>query len=66
MKARTQATASARRFPCTLTFGLSAAGLLLLLPSSLDRAAARQVRENELTAHEWGTFTSTSDPMVKP
>ena len=62
MKARTQATASARRFPCTLIFGLIAAGLLFLLSSSLDRAAARQVRENELTAHEWGTFTSIAGP----
>ena len=62
MKARTPATASARLFPCALTFGLIAAGLLFLLSSSLDRAAAREVPENELTAHEWGTFTSIIGP----
>jgi hypothetical protein len=47
-------------------FSLIAAVLLFMLTCSLGHASANQLGENELTAHEWGTFTSISGPDGHP
>ena len=39
-----------------------AVALLFLLSSFLLRVSAKQISENDLTAHEWGTFTSIAGP----
>ena len=61
MKVLTAAAASARFFRCTVIFGLVTTTLIALHFSSSGQVSAGQVRENGLTTHEWGTFTSVSD-----
>ncbi len=57
-------TGAARRRPlhhflplCFLT-----AALFFVLPVSMRQANAKQLPENDLTVHEWGTFTSIAGP----
>ncbi|HXX16146.1 MAG TPA: hypothetical protein VEJ47_14690 [Candidatus Eremiobacteraceae bacterium] len=51
---------SARR-PCAL-YPVIAAAILFAFLLSLHISGAQQVPENDLTVHEWGTFTSISGP----
>jgi hypothetical protein len=46
--------------------GLVATAMLFALTLSLRRASAKQLDGNDLTAHEWGTFTSISGPDGRP
>lgn len=45
-----------------LVFVAVTVAVVLALPFSMRFASARQVSENELTVHEWGTFTSIAGP----
>jgi hypothetical protein len=45
-----------------LPFCFLAVALFFMLPSSPPHADAKQVPEDDLTVHEWGTFTSIAGP----
>lgn len=51
-----------RSVPCTVLFATTASAILFTLFFALRHAAAKQAPENELTVHEWGTFTSIAGP----
>jgi hypothetical protein len=57
-------TATTRQWLLRHIFSLCffAAALLFALSFSLRHANAKQVPENDLTVHEWGTFTSIAGP----
>ncbi|MGB7726810.1 MAG: hypothetical protein WBL50_02175 [Candidatus Acidiferrum sp.] len=47
-------------------FSLIAAAILFTPTFSLRHASAKQLAADDLTAHEWGTFTSISSPDGRP
>jgi len=56
-------TATTRQWLLRHIFSLCfAAAFLFVLSFSLRHANAKQVPENDLTVHEWGTFTSIAGP----
>jgi hypothetical protein len=58
-------TTGAARLRLTLHFSrlcFLAATLFLAIPFSMRHANAKQIPENDLTVHEWGTFTSIAGP----
>jgi hypothetical protein len=61
----TQTTKGAASVRLLSHFGLaslSAAAILFALTFSLRHASAKQIAQNDLTVHEWGTFTSIEGP----
>ena len=67
MNPTTKRGAVSLRFPSHFVpFGVIAAAILFIFTFSLGRALAKQLAENDLTAHEWGTFTSISSPDGRP
>ena len=59
--------ASPRRLlPHSIGFTLIATAILFTLTFSLRHAWAKQLPADDLTAHEWGTFTSISGPDGRP
>jgi hypothetical protein len=62
MKSRKTAPASRRPISHFLPLSIFVAGFVAALSFSLLHADAKQLSENDLTVHEWGTFTSIAGP----
>ena len=58
MKSGTTGSACSRLLSHTSLFCLTTAAILIVLTLSLRHAIAKQITDNDLTVHEWGTFTS--------
>jgi len=58
MKSRATGAAQSWLLSHTSLFCLTTAAILIVLTLSLRHAAAKQTTDNDLTVHEWGTFTS--------
>lgn len=62
MKPRTPGAARARLLHRSIPVCLVVPVIFFTLSLSLRHASAKQTLENDLTAHEWGTFTSIAGP----
>ncbi|MGB7438154.1 MAG: hypothetical protein WBR26_19435 [Candidatus Acidiferrum sp.] len=66
MKSRTNGAALKRLISRFALYGAIALAALMMVTFSLGQSAAKQVAQNDLTVHEWGTFTSIAGADGQP